>query len=106
MPEDIYGIKFDACGNATDVTISFDSDRAPVWGDFYSKDGIIPGAQWCALYNSGFTSGDYDPFSAATNGSFQNHLLVPDSYIPAPGAVILVCIGTTLTGALRKRGII
>lgn len=104
MPESIYGIKFDACGDATDVTVSFDSDRQPVWGDFYAKDGFVQCLDWCAVYNTGFTLDD--PIAAARSGSLQNHLLVPDSYIPAPGAIILVCIGTSITSALRRRRII
>lgn len=103
MPEDIYGIKFDSAKDATVITLSFDSDRAPVWGDFYAKDGYSSCSGWNALYNTGFTLNDYDPFAPAANGSLQNHLLVPDSYIPVPGAIILVCIGTTLTGMLRRR---
>jgi hypothetical protein len=106
MPEAMYGIKFEAGRDATNVTVAFDSDRAPVWGDFYSKDGRTPCAEWCSLYNTGFTLGDYDPLAAPANGSLQYHLLVPDSYIPAPGAVILVCIGTAITGAIRRKGII
>jgi len=102
MPEPIYGIKFDAGKNSTNVTVSFDSDRMPVWGDFYSKDGILACDGWSALYNTGFTIAD--PIAAACSGSIQNHLLVPDSYIPAPGAILLVCIGTTITSALRRRG--
>ncbi len=103
MPEDMYGIKLDAAKNATTVTISFDSDRVPVWGDFYAKDGYSTCGGWNAVYNTGFTYNDYDPFAPAANGNLQNHLLVPDSYIPAPGALILVCIGTTLTEILRRR---
>ena len=103
IPEEIYGIKFDAELDSTYVTINFDSDCAPVWGDLYSKDGYSSCLGWNALYNTGFTLNDYDPFAPATNGSLQNHLLVPDSVIPAPGAIILVCIGTTITGLLRRR---
>jgi hypothetical protein len=106
MPESMYGIKFDALKDSIYVTICFDSDRGPVWGDFYSKDGVSTCSGWNALYNTGFTYNDYDPMAGPANGSLQNHLLVPDSYIPAPGAIILVCIGTAVTGALRKRSII
>lgn len=106
MPEDMWGIKFDTSLDVTTVTVGFDSDRAPVWGDFYAKDGYSTCSGWNSLYNSGFTAGDYDPFAPAANGSLQNHLLVPDSYIPAPGAFILVCIGTAITGALRRKRII
>jgi hypothetical protein len=104
MPEAMYGIKFDAGKESTNVTVSFDSDRMPVWGDFYSKDGILACDGWSVIYNTGFTVAD--PIAAARSGSIQNHLLVPDSYIPAPGAIILVCIGTTITSALRRRRII
>lgn len=106
MPESMYGIKFDGDLDSTDVTVSFDSDRRPVWGDFYSKDGMVSCLGWTALYNSGFTINDFDPAAAAANGSLQNHLLVPDSYIPAPAGLLLVCIGTIVTGAMRKRRMI
>jgi len=103
MPEDLYGIKFDSEMDSTVITVSFDSDRRPVWGDFYAKDGFTICDEWNVVYNTGFTIGDFDPLAPAACGSFQNHLLVPDSYIPAPGALILVSIGTAITGALRKR---
>ena len=103
MPEDMWGIKFDSAMDSTILTINFDSDRRPVWGDFYAKDGYSTCSGWNVVYNAGFTVCDYDPIAPAANGSYQNHILVPDSYIPAPGALILVSIGTALTGVLRKR---
>ena len=103
MPEEMYGIKLNAAKDATILTVSFDSDRGPVWGDFYSKDGFSTCVGWNALYNTGFTVNDYDPVFAAMNGSLQNHLLVPDSYIPSPGGFLLVCIGAVLTSMLRRR---
>lgn len=93
MPEDMYGIKFNAVldATATTLTLTFDSDRVPVWGDFYSKDGKEPGTDiFNTVYNAGFGSPDSDPANPPGNGSVQNHLLVPDTYIPAPGAFMLV----------------
>lgn len=38
LPNDIYGIKFDFGGN--EVTYKIETDRAPVYGVFYAKDGV------------------------------------------------------------------
>ena len=54
MPGPVHGIKFEAAGGAdlTTATLSFDSDRVPVWGDFYAKGG--QGTLW----NTGFLTAD------------------------------------------------
>ena len=46
MPSSLWGIKFEGGAGETDYdwTVSFISDRAPVWGDFYAVDGKRPGA--------------------------------------------------------------
>ncbi len=96
MPEPIYGIKFDDLGGGVEEgggnvthTISFFSNRLPVWGDAYLKCGGYGNRAW----NEGFTSSDSDPISAPTNGSVDMHLLVPDSVVPEPATFSLLAVG-------------
>ena len=101
LPGPMYGMKLNNKFAATTVVISFDSDRMPVWGDFYAKSGGNPVP---LVYNNGFLLAD--PTVGAHNGSEQDHLLVPDStmtVIPVPGAMLLAAIGTGFAGWLRRR---
>lgn len=96
IPGTIHGIKFDDTTGTT-LTIEFDSIRKPVWGDFYAKDGGNPTNQ---AWNVGLTASDTDPSAPASNGSVDNHVLVPDSYVPEPASLALL-IGSV--GCLLRR---
>lgn len=102
MPDDLYGVKF-CITEGTNITISFDSLRMPVWGDFYAKCGAVGGTQNTA-WNVGFTASDTDPSDLPSNGSVDYHVLVPDSAIPEPGTIALFGLGLVGLGAkLRRR---
>jgi hypothetical protein len=96
MPGTVYGLKFDETWGIT-LIIDFDTDRMPVWGDFYAKDGKSDGV-FNAVWNSGF--GIPDPQVRAHDGDEQGHLLVPDTYIPEPATVTIFGLGSLL---LKKR---
>lgn len=87
QPENLFGIQFshlkDASANGeagnegSILSFSFDSDRSPVWGDFYAKS--FGTAQ---IINAGFVKGGVDPTDAPRDGSVSSHLLVPDTSTP------------------------
>ena len=104
LPGDIYGIKFTGNSQTTDQ-ICFESPRAPVWGDFYAKDGKAGGDR-NAAWNTGFL--DADPLDAPSDGSLAFHILRPDTETgpleePVPEPVGLGLIGLALLAARKKR---
>ncbi|MHB1191090.1 MAG: PEP-CTERM sorting domain-containing protein, partial [Armatimonadota bacterium] len=90
--------------SGTVLALNFRSDRAPVWGDFYAKDGKTDGV-YNTLYNSGFA--DDDPIAPATNGSLDGHLLRPDTTsdpVPEPGTLVgFITLGGSLLAMRRRR---
>jgi len=96
MPGDLYGVKFDDLSD-TDITVSFYSDRAPVWGDIYAKGGKDKGKN-LLMYNTGFSA--VDPVDPPSSGSLAGHLLRPDS-VPEPSLLLLLTLGGL--GLLRRR---
>jgi hypothetical protein len=102
------------------MSFSFYSDRAPVWGDFYAVDGYIwrykCGTGWYKdynrAYNKGFGSPDSDPLAPPDDGSFNCHILVPDTFDDTPGGdnpvaepsalALMVLSGLGLTARRRR----
>ena len=106
MPASMYGIQFCLTIDPTMLVIDFDSDRDPVWGDFYANGYFSGGLLLNYAYNAGFLTPD--PLVGPHNGSEQDHLLVPDttSKVPVPGAILLAGLGAALVGQLRRRRVL
>ncbi len=115
QPEDLYGIKFDSPDNTVVDIRSFVSDREPMWGDFFAKDGVDGpngSKNWVAAYNAGFGNPDTDPPIDLNNFVLvNNHVLVPDTHggrnppeqIPEPSFLALFGTGLLVLGFRRRR---
>lgn len=97
IPQPLHGLKFDDTSGTT-LIIEFDCNRAPVWGDFYAKDGGNPNTQ---AWNAGITLAD--PTDAPADGSIDDHLLVPDSVIPEPATMTFLALGALAVARIRRR---
>lgn len=95
MLSDMYGIKFSATTGSA-LRVEFDSDHAPIWGDFYAK-GV-----GSALWDSGF-DGTPPSYSGA-----DGQIMVPDTSkfvatVPTPGSLMLLLSGVPALGLLIRR---
>lgn len=101
IPGSIYGLQVFNAEGGTSVSAAFDSDRAPVWQDFYAKDGKVQGVA-VAAFNSGFLNPN--PVNPPANGSIENHILGPDTApIPEPSALALIPVGLMPLLSIRRR---
>jgi hypothetical protein len=92
MPANLYGIKFDTNNDPRTFTVSFFSDRIPVWQNFYMK-----GAQ-VGSWNTGFTATGSSYYIAAPD-------TVPMNVVPEPStyAALAAAVGVVMVAARRRR---
>ncbi len=104
MPGTIYGVKVnlpDVSGGS--AVLQFYSNRAPVWGNFYAKNGRAGGdGDWNAVWNVGLAnldSTDITDFIAR-----PDTVLTPPPEIREPGTMALLGAGLVALGLIRRRG--
>ncbi len=97
--ESLFGVKIDLDGDQ--VHVEFDSNRQPMWGDFYTKGGSNSFA-----YNTSFgvtvaNPNDFLNPAVDDKGGALFKILVPDTIIPEPSALVLLLSGLGLM--IRRR---
>lgn len=119
LPGDIYGIKINSTEDVQPVVLEFNTTHAPVWGDFWGRDGKTDG-NLNLVYNTGFLSDTGTNYATSVQSSvtasdspYTNWIPRPDGIpgtgtgIPEPNAFLfgsLICCVLGVVGSLRRWG--
>lgn len=98
LPTNLFGYKWDETTGTGYLDFQLVTDRAPMWGSFYAKDG-----------NSGGPGGGTAVYAYNTGLNpqldSQAYLLVPDtenSVVPEPASAALLLVGLVAAGIKRR----
>lgn len=103
LPYTLNGIKFDETAG-TSLTVSFESSHAPMWGDFYAKDGQATSGGFNFVYNAGidgvmgsvYLGPDFDGVQYPS--PYPNKILVPDTITVPDGGATAALVGLGILG--------
>jgi hypothetical protein len=102
FPGLIVGVKFDDLSSDNPFVFEFDSNRTPVWGNFYAKggNGKVDGNGF-AIFNDG--ADDHASANILHFIARPDTERVPPAEVPAPLSLILVGAGFGGIGFLHRR---
>ena len=103
MPDGgMFGLKWNTTNDPQTYSFTVVTNRMPMWGDFYAKDGV-ENTQDVYAYNLNF---GVDTTAPIDNGNAGGWVLVPDTQtgvIPEPGTFLLLGTGLLGIAAIRYR---